>query len=47
MNPIVAEVERRGRLTFRDFMELALYHPEAGYYTRPRRRRCSVAPPPG
>ncbi|MGE5236659.1 MAG: SAM-dependent methyltransferase [Acidobacteriota bacterium] len=36
MNPIVAEVERRGRLTFRDFMELALYHPEAGYYTRPR-----------
>jgi SAM-dependent MidA family methyltransferase len=25
-----------GDLTFRDFMELALYHPEFGYYTRER-----------
>ena len=36
MNPIVAEVVRRGRVTFAEFMELALYHPEAGYYTRER-----------
>lgn len=36
MNPIVAEVARRGRVTFAEFMELALYHPQAGYYTRPR-----------
>ena len=34
MNPIVAEVERRGRLTFAEFMALALYHPEHGFYTR-------------
>src|SRR5664280_2900519 len=36
MNVIVAEVQRRGRVSFARFMELALYHPEAGYYTRPR-----------
>jgi len=37
--PVEREVRRRlaagGRLTFRDFMELALYAPGAGYYTRP------------
>lgn len=37
MNPILAEVARRGRISFADFMELALYHPTAGYYTRRRR----------
>jgi SAM-dependent MidA family methyltransferase len=37
MNAIVAEVKSRGRVTFAEFMELALYHPSAGYYTRPRR----------
>jgi SAM-dependent MidA family methyltransferase len=37
MNVIVAEVKRRGRVTFAEFMELALYHATAGYYTRPRR----------
>jgi SAM-dependent MidA family methyltransferase len=37
MNVIVAEVKSRGRVTFAEFMELALYHPTAGYYTRPRR----------
>jgi len=36
VNPIVAEVARRGRLSFAEFMELALYHPTAGYYTRRR-----------
>ena len=36
MNAIVAEVARRGRVSFAEFMELALYHPTAGYYTRRR-----------
>lgn len=36
MNGIVAEVERRGRVTCAEFMELALYHPELGYYSRSR-----------
>ena len=36
MNAIVAEVRRRGRVSFAEFMSLALYHPEAGYYTKPR-----------
>jgi len=36
VNAIVAEVVRRGRITFAEFMELALYHPGAGYYTRRR-----------
>lgn len=29
---IQALIARRGAVTFRDFMELALYHPEHGYY---------------
>ena len=33
---IAAEIRRRGPITFRRFMELALYHPEHGYYQRPR-----------
>ncbi|HEX4085559.1 MAG TPA: SAM-dependent methyltransferase [Chthoniobacteraceae bacterium] len=32
MNPIQAILAERGTVTFRDFMELALYHPEHGYY---------------
>lgn len=32
----MAEIRRRGRVTFAEFMELALYHPKWGYYTRPR-----------
>ncbi|MFH1177128.1 MAG: SAM-dependent methyltransferase [Acidobacteriota bacterium] len=36
MNPIIAEIARRGRISFAEFMELALYHPQHGYYTRPR-----------
>ena len=30
---IRAEIVHRGPIPFRDFMELALYHPEHGYYT--------------
>ena len=36
-NPTEAEVRRKvaaeGRITFAQFMEIALYHPEGGYYT--------------
>ena len=44
MNPIVAEVARRGRVSFMEYMELALYHPEAGYYTKPRPEEGPVGP---
>ena len=42
-NPLlVAEIrtrlEREGRMTFRDFMEMALYHPRHGYYRSPREK---------
>ena len=47
MNAIIAEVRRRGRVTFAEFMRLALYHPTAGYYTRARRRRAGPAGPGG
>ena len=47
MNAIIAEVRRRGRVTFAEFMRLALYHPTAGYYTRLRRRRAGPAGPGG
>ena len=30
---IVDLINKRGKITFADFMELALYHPEHGYYT--------------
>jgi SAM-dependent MidA family methyltransferase len=43
---IVAEIERDGRMTFARFMELALYDPEAGYYTA-RRGTGEGAPGPG
>jgi len=37
-SPLLDEIERRiassGRITFCEFMELALYHPEHGYYRR-------------
>jgi SAM-dependent MidA family methyltransferase len=33
---IRAEIARRGPIPFRDFMDLALYHPEHGYYTSGR-----------
>lgn len=34
-NLIHAEIRERGPMTFERFMELALYHPEWGYYARP------------
>ncbi len=38
MNALVeiirGEIEKEGRITFRRFMELALYHPEYGYYSK-------------
>jgi len=33
---LAAEIERDGPVSFRRFMELALYHPVHGYYCRPR-----------
>jgi SAM-dependent MidA family methyltransferase len=47
VNAIIAEVQRRGRVTFAEFMRLALYHPTAGYYTRRRRLRAGPAGPGG
>jgi SAM-dependent MidA family methyltransferase len=35
---IRARLEREGRITFRDFMEMALYHPQHGYYSSPREK---------
>ena len=32
---IASEIGRRGPISFARFMELALYHPQFGYYTRP------------
>ena len=33
---IAGEIRRAGPLPFRKFMEMALYHPELGYYRRPQ-----------
>lgn len=33
---LTAEIRRDGPISFRRFMEVALYHPEHGYYRRPR-----------
>src|ERR1700704_6066985 len=33
---LAAEIHRRGPVPFHRFMEVALYHPEYGYYRRPR-----------
>jgi SAM-dependent MidA family methyltransferase len=38
LDVIVAEIRSRGPITFRRFMELALYHPTLGYYRSGRRR---------
>jgi len=35
---IVARIQERGPITFRDFMALALYHPHLGYYCSPREK---------
>jgi SAM-dependent MidA family methyltransferase len=36
LRDVLRNLLQYGDLTFRDFMELALYHPEFGYYSRPR-----------
>ena len=36
MRDVLRKGLERGDLPFRDFVEIALYHPELGYYTRPR-----------
>ncbi len=33
---LAAEIHREGSVSFRRFMEVALYHPQHGYYRRPR-----------
>ncbi len=35
---IVARTEGQGAITFRDFMEMALYYPQLGYYSSPREK---------
>jgi SAM-dependent MidA family methyltransferase len=35
---ITEQIQEAGPVTFREFMELALYHPELGYYNRSRSR---------
>src|SRR5688572_9568457 len=35
MDDVLRNVLQHGDLSFRDFVELALYHPEFGYYARP------------
>ncbi|WP_197739828.1 hypothetical protein [Pedobacter sp. BS3] len=30
---IIREIRSRGPISFHDFMEMALYYPELGYYT--------------
>ncbi|MFQ5879972.1 MAG: SAM-dependent methyltransferase, partial [Dehalococcoidia bacterium] len=35
---IADRIRRQGTITFRDFMDLTLYHPQHGYYSSHRRR---------
>ena len=37
-NIIIDRIERDGPLSFRDFMEMALYYPGQGYYTSDRQK---------
>lgn len=34
-NLIIEEIKKKGSISFRDFMEMALYYPQLGYYTSP------------
>ena len=36
MQAVLRNMLGHGDLSFRDFVEVALYHPEFGYYTGPR-----------
>jgi SAM-dependent MidA family methyltransferase len=33
---VINKISQQGPMSFHDFMEMALYHPEQGYYTAPR-----------
>ncbi len=35
---IIQKIQRSGAIPFRDFMEMALYYPELGYYTSPKQK---------
>ncbi|MBI2913386.1 MAG: SAM-dependent methyltransferase [Chloroflexi bacterium] len=35
---VLAHIQEQGRITFREFMALALYHPQLGYYCSPREK---------
>ncbi len=35
---IIQKIRRSGAIPFRDFMEMALYYPELGYYTSPKEK---------
>ncbi len=35
---IMKKIKAEGPVPFRDFMEMALYHPELGYYTSPKNK---------
>lgn len=35
---IIELIQRKGKITFADFMDMALYHPEYGYYTSEREK---------
>jgi len=41
---IISEIRASGPMTFAHFMELALYHPEFGYYTRAAEPEESIGP---
>ena len=36
INIIKDRIEKKGAISFRDFMDMALYYPELGYYTSPK-----------
>lgn len=36
VNIIKNRIKKEGSISFRDFMDIALYYPELGYYTSPK-----------
>ena len=44
---IKSRIADRGRISFREFMEVALYHPSGGYYSMPPAGRQKGRPPDG
>src|SRR3990167_9711395 len=35
---IIEEINRKGKITFAEFMQMALYHPKYGYYNSDKER---------